>query len=235
MSELKAVIFDWDGVLVPLRVDLRPVFEYITDKIGEFGLKLEISSENFISIEELLKSAKNDLSAQNIPEDFFVNLKQEVLVLINKIFTQDALTNSLSQEVLQTLEQVKELGLKMGIFTINRFHIVDKILENSNATHFFDVIVTQDDVFLNFDKIDKKEHLKICLERLRVSGHECMVVGDRPIDILPAYLVKAITVGILNHENKHRMNAIEDKLDYTIKSIEEIYQIIITNIERKET
>ncbi len=231
MSELKAVIFDWDGVLVPLRVDLRPVFEYITDKIGEFGLKLEISSENFISIEELLKSAKNDLSAQNIPEDFFVNLKQEVLVLINKIFTQDALTNSLSQEVLQTLEQVKELGLKMGIFTINRFHIVDKILENSNATHFFDVIVTQDDVFLNFDKIDKKEHLKICLERLRVSGHECMVVGDRPIDILPAYLVKAITVGIVNQENKRRMNAIEDKLNYAIKSIEEIYRIIITLIE----
>ena len=231
MSELKAVIFDWDGVLVPLRVDLRPVFEYITDKIGEFGLKLEISSENFVSIEELLKSAKNDLSGRNIPEDFFVNLKQEVLVLINKIFTQDALTNSLSQEVLQTLEQVKELGLKMGIFTINRFHIVDKILENSNATHFFDVIVTQDDVFLNFDKIDKKEHLKICLERLRVSGHECMVVGDRPIDILPAYLVKAITVGIVNQENKRRMNAIEDKLNYAIKSIEEIYRIIITLIE----
>jgi len=122
-------------------------------------------------------------------------------------------------------------GLKMGIFTINRFHIVDKILENSNATHFFDVIVTQDDVFLNFDKIDKKEHLKICLERLRVSGHECMVVGDRPIDILPAYLVKAITVGIVNQENKRRMNAIEDKLNYAIKSIEEIYRIIITLIE----
>jgi len=235
MYELKAVIFDWDGVLVPLRVDLRPVFYYITDKIAEFGLKLDINSDNFVSIEELLKSAKNDLADQNIPEDFFDNLKQEVLALINKIFTQDALTNHLSQKVLQTLKQVRELGLKMGIFTINRFHIVDKILENSNATHFFNAIVTQDDVLLNIDKIDKAEHLKICLERLCVSGHECIVVGDRPVDILPAYLAKAITVGILNHENRHRMTAIVDKLNYTIKSIEELYQIILTLIERKET
>lgn len=235
MSELKAVIFDWDGVLVPLRVDLRPVFYYITDKIAEFGLKLDINSDNFVSIEELLKSAKNDLADQNIPEDFFDNLKQEVLDLINKIFIKDALTNSLSQKVLQTLKQVRELGLKIGIFTINRFHIVDKILKNSNATHFFNAIVTQDDVLLNIDKIDKAEHLKICLERLCVSGHECIVVGDRPVDILPAYLAKAITVGILNHDNRHRMNAILDKLNYTIKSIDEIYQIITALIEQKDT
>ena len=73
------------------------------------------------------------------------------------------------------------------------------------------------------------------MERLDVSGNECMVVGDRPIDILPAYLAKAITVGFLNHENQHRMNLVVDKLDYTIKSINEISQIITTLIERKET
>jgi phosphoglycolate phosphatase-like HAD superfamily hydrolase len=233
MSELKAVIFDWDGVLVPLRVDLRPVFKYITDKIVEFDLKLNLDINNFVSIEELIKSAKKDLAGQNIPEDFFDNLKKEILDLINEIFTKDALTNSLSQMVLQTLRKIRELGLKLGIFTINRFHIVDKILKNSNATHFFNAIVTQDDVKLNIDKIDKAEHLKICLERLCVSGHECIVIGDRPVDILPAYLAKAITIGILNHDNRHRMKAILDKLNYTIQSIDEIYQIITTLIEQK--
>ncbi len=235
MGKLKAVVFDWDGVLVPIRINLGIVFDYIITEITKYGVNFTINSDKFSTIEALLKTAKKDLQSKDIPKNFFERLQDEVLVIINEIFTKDALTNSLSTEVLQSLTQIRGLGLKIGIFTINRLHIVEKILNNSNALHLFDAIVTQDDFVLNFEKINKKEHLDACLERLQISGEECIVVGDRPMDILPAYLAKAITVGILNQENRHQMNAIVDKLNYTIKSVEEINQIIISHIERKET
>jgi len=235
MGKIKAVIFDWDGVLVPIRVDLRTVFDYITKKIAECGVIFEIGDDSFSTIEELIKNAKRDLEGRGLSKSFFDELQQEVLVLINEIFTKDSLTNSLGTEVLQTLNKVRELGLKAGIFTINRFHIVDKILKNSNATHFFDVIVTQDDVFLDFEKIDKKDHLEICLDRLQVSGNECIVVGDRPIDILPAYAINAITVGIITPENRNTMNSIGDKVNYMIDSISDLYQLITALVDRHNT
>jgi phosphoglycolate phosphatase-like HAD superfamily hydrolase len=52
------------------------------------------------------------------------------------------------------------------------------------------------------------------------------VVGDRPVDIFPAYEVNAITVGIINSENRNRMKQIEDKIDYMIDSLTDLYQII---------
>jgi phosphoglycolate phosphatase-like HAD superfamily hydrolase len=226
MSKLKAVVFDWDGVLVPIRVDLRTVFEYIINKFAEHGISFEIKGDTFSTIEALIKAAKKDFKEKSIPDSFFNKLQEEVLVLINEIFTKDAFTNSLDKEISQTLKQIRELGLKMGIFTINRFHVVDKILTNSNATHLFDAIVTQDDFHLDFEELDKKEHLNACLEQLQVSGCECIVVGDRPVDIFPAYEVNAITVGIINSENRNRMKKIEDKIDYMIDSLTDLYQII---------
>jgi len=228
MGKLKAVIYDWDGVLVPIRINLGIVFDYIVKEIAKYGVNFKINSDNFSTIEALLKTAKMDLQGKDIPKNFFEKLQDEVLVMINEIFTKDAHTNSLSTEVLQSLKQVRELGLKTGIFTINRFHIVEKILNNSNAFHFFDAIVTQDDFVLNFEKIDKKEHLDACLERLQISGDECIVVGDRPMDILPAYEVNAITVGLIGYENQHQMETIVDKINYKIDSITKLYQIIIT-------
>ena len=235
MGKIKAVIFDWDGVLVPVRVDLRVVFDYITKKIAECGVTFDIRGDTFTTIEELIKTAKKDFEGRDTPKSFFDELQKEVLVLINEIFTQDSKTNLLGKEVLQVLRQIRELGLKTGIFTINRFHIVDRILENSNATHFFDAIVTQDDVFLDFEKIDKKDHLEICLDRLQVSGYECVVVGDRPIDILPAYKMNAITVGIITPENRNKMNSINDKINYKINSISDLYQLITALVGRHNT
>ncbi|WP_287584449.1 HAD family phosphatase [Candidatus Borrarchaeum sp.] len=228
MGELKAVIFDWDGVLVPIRINLEQVFDYIVKEISKYGVNFKINSVKFSTIEALIKTAKKDLQGKDIPMNFFDKLQNKVLVMINEIFTKDALTNSLNKEVLQSLKQVRELGLKTGIFTINRLHIVEKILNNSNAIHLFDAIVTQDDFVLNLENIDKKEHLDACLERLQISGDECMVVGDRPIDILPAHEVNAITVGFIGSDNRHQMDTIADKIDYTIDSITKLYQIIIT-------
>ncbi|MFX1519830.1 MAG: HAD family hydrolase [Promethearchaeota archaeon] len=235
MNKLKAVIFDWDGVLVPIKVDLRTVFDYIINKISEQGVVFEIKGDTFSTIEALIKTAKKNLKEKGIPDSFFEKLQEEVLVLINEIFTKDALTNSLDKEISQTLKQIRELGLRMAIFTINRFHIVDKILKNSNATHLFDVIVTQDDFPFNFEKINKKEHLEACLERLKVSGYECVVVGDRPMDILPAYEANAITVGVINSENRQKMSTIIDKLDYMIESFTDLCQIIIDLVDLHDT
>lgn len=227
MGTLKAVIFDWDGVLVPMRINLETVFDYIIKEIAKYGVNFQIDGDKFSTIEELLKTAMKDLQGKDIPRNFFGKLQDEVLVMINEIFTKDALTNSLSKEVLHELKQIRELGLKTGIFTLNRHHIVEKILNNSNALNLFDAIVTQDDFALNFENIDKKEHLDACLELLQVSGDECIVVGDRPMDILPAHKLNAITVGFIGPENQHQMDSIVDKIDYTIDSIPKLYQIII--------
>jgi len=86
--------------------------------------------------------------------------------------------------VLQTLEYLKSLNLKLGIITdAPRVKAVQR-LEGMNIIHFFDLIITFDDTG---EKKPSDKPFKLAMEKLNFYPEEILFVGDSFIrDMKPA-------------------------------------------------
>jgi beta-phosphoglucomutase len=75
------------------------------------------------------------------------------------------------------LEQAKNHNIKMAIGSAAIMFNINFVLDNLNIRHYFDVIISADDVVLS--KPAGETYLK-CAEALGVQPHECIVFEDVP-------------------------------------------------------
>jgi pyrophosphatase PpaX len=91
------------------------------------------------------------------------------------------------------LKDLKRMGLKIGLFTLNSDKSANYIVQRFKLGDFFGVTVPRNKV--NFVKPDP-EHLEMALKVLGVAPEETVVVGDSGVDMESAKELKAIAVGL---------------------------------------
>jgi len=77
--------------------------------------------------------------------------------------------------VLETLEYLKSLNLKLGIITDAPKAKAIQRLEGMNITHFFDLIITLDDTG---EEKPSEKPFKLAIEKLNLYPKEILFVGD---------------------------------------------------------
>jgi len=101
--------------------------------------------------------------------------------------------------VLETLEYLKSLGLKLGVITDAPKTKAIQRLEGMNIIHFFDLIITFDDTGENKPS-DKP--FKLAIEKVNLYPEEILFVGDSFIrDIRPAEKLGMKTLRIKRYED----------------------------------
>ena len=95
--------------------------------------------------------------------------------------------------MVETLKELKRMGLKLGLFTLNSGKSLSYILQRFKLGDFFGVTVPRDRV--NFVK-PNPEHLEMALKVLGVSPEETVVAGDSGVDMESAKELKAVAVGL---------------------------------------
>src|SRR3989304_6153538 len=159
---VKAVIFDLDGTLASFNLDYKTVRAEVRGYLVKMGVPASVLSVNE-SIFEMLR--KTDLFVKNSgkPQKVLEEIRNEALVIAEKYELEAALSTSLLPGVVETLKALKQMGLKIGLCTINGEKSTNYILQRFKITDFFDVTVPRNKV--NFVK-PHPEHLEAALRAL---------------------------------------------------------------------
>lgn len=210
--KLKAIMFDVDGTIIPLKVAIRNF--QVTCK--HFGFKSPTSKE-------LLSNAIGFRIGEVLPKLIpdAVPIEKEFV----KYFEDNQMKNfkkygKLLPFVKSTLDYIHEKGIKIGIVTTKKRNEALAIL-NGYKLHY-NFLVGGDDV------INRKPHpesvLKAC-EGLEVNPRYCMFVGDHPFDMQASKSAGCLATGILTGWG-NRKNLKDTGADYIIKNLKDLIKLI---------
>ena len=210
---IKGVIFDLDGVIVS------------TDKYHYLAWK-KIADEENIYFDEIINNRLRGVSRMESLEIILekANKKynnEEKLILAskkNEIYKEslkELTRKDVNIEVIETLDYLKEKGIKMAIGSSSRNTML--ILSSIELLDYFDEIVDGNQI--SKSKPDPEVFVKAC-DKLKLLKEECIVVEDAVSGVLAAINGGFKVCGI-NDARKF------EKTTYSIDNLKDILKYII--------
>ncbi len=175
---LEAVIFDLDGTIIALMLPLSKMRNDTKKFYLEKGIPPHLlDSTDGISSSTMKARAyfRND----GMSEEEWQQLQKEVDVVLNKHESDAASEVRLLDGARSVVQYVSDMGLKTAILTNNGREAVDRILDQIDVEHLFDVIQTRNE---SPNPKPFPDGLLRVLERLDVQSQEAVYVGDATID-----------------------------------------------------
>ena len=189
---IKAVIFDLDGTIALFNLDYKALRGEVRSYLLRMGIPasvLSVKESIFDMLKKTVIYAKNTgKSAEMIDE-----IRNEALAIAEKYELEAAANTDLLPGAYETLKALKQMNLKIGLFTLNSDKAANYILQRFKLGDFFGVTVPRNKV--NFVK-PNPEHLEMALKVLGVMPEETIVVGDAAVDMESAKELKAVAVGL---------------------------------------
>ncbi len=211
MTQLKAVIFDMDGVLI----DSEPLHYLIEREIFE-KLGLDVSPE----IHRTYLGTATDFMYLDLIARFGLSQTLADLLKLDELFRCEYF-NSLPSLVLNPgvrviLNELRNAGIKMGVATSSSPSIANILLERGDIKSYFEVVMTTSEAGKS-----KPEPVvyQAAANKLGVVPHECLVFEDSPNGLLAAKRA-GMTCIVLRTETVSAEELI--LADYSIGSFEEI-------------
>jgi HAD superfamily hydrolase (TIGR01549 family) len=189
---VKAVIFDIDGTLLNFVLDYKASRAEVIQYLIEQGFPSSLFSmkENIF---EMLKKAELYLKNNGEEGSKIKTIRKGVFSIADRHEMEAANSTSVLPGVLETLKTLKNMELKMAVFTMNGERATSHIMRTFRLAHFFEAIVTRESV--SGVKPDP-EHLEAVLSALNIKPEEVIVVGDSMLDMKCANELKITGVGI---------------------------------------
>ena len=92
----------------------------------------------------------------------------------------------------ETLEKLKEDGLFLGVCTLKKQDMAERIVKKHNIGHLFSTIVGTD----ANDSIKKHDTIRISCEKLKLQVDEAVLIGDTEFDSLGAEKAGSRFIGV---------------------------------------
>ena len=220
---VKAVVFDLDGTIASFNLDYMTVRAEVRTYLIRTGLPASILATNE-SIFDMLNKAEiflknNGKSARTVDK-----VRNEASAIAEKFELEAAKTTGLLSGVVETLQALKKMGLKIGLCTINSEKSTSYILKRFSISKFFDVVTPRNKV--RYVK-PNTEHLEATLKALRVSPKEAILVGDGSRDMHCAKELNVIAVGLPTGISSEK-ELIDSGANYFITSISDLPMLVQT-------
>jgi HAD superfamily hydrolase (TIGR01549 family) len=200
LMSIKAVIFDLDGTIT------RPYFDF--DAIRqEMGLARDSGP--------VLESMEKMTVVQRRQAEQILHFHEERAVK----------ESELNSGARQTLQKLREAGVRIGVLTRNRRSNALAIARKHNLK--FDAVVDREDGPV---KPDAFGVLRIC-GQFGVAAGETLMVGDYLFDMLCARAAGAVAVLLTNNES--RAAEFAEHADFCIERIDQVLDIIEEIKEQK--
>jgi beta-phosphoglucomutase len=186
---VKAIIFDFDGVIVD------------TEKKKFNDLKKILKKQNIL----LKKNSFSDMVGKKTDlflKEQFPNIKKTIF---NKIIDERRKEQNKNIEKYKLIKGIKKLlnylklkNVKIGLTTGSKKQFVLKILEKNKINYFFDIIVTGEDFI---SSKPNPECFKLTLKKLKVSSKETIIIEDSKAGIQSAKLTGSKVFGLNTYNN----------------------------------
>ncbi len=189
---IKAVIFDLDGTIALFNLDYKALRGEVRSYLLRMGVPasvLSVKESIFEMLKKTLIYAKNTGKTVEVIDE----IRNEALAIAEKYELEAAANTDLLPGAYETLKALKQMNLKIGLFTLNSDKAANYILQRFKISNFFGVTVPRNKV--NFVK-PNPEHLEMALKVLGVMPEETIVVGDAAVDMESAKELRAVAVGL---------------------------------------
>lgn len=180
---IKAVIFDFDGTLA----DTLPVCFLAFESVFKKFDNREVTSEEIMA---MFGPSETGIIRENLKNNNY----EEAIELYYEIY-RDRHENIVqnNDDINTLLTMLKTNGYKLGIVTGKARRSLDISLDCLGLNHFFDVIITGDDV--EFPK-PHPEGIYKALGYLDVLPNEAVFLGDSDADIMAGKQANVLTIGV---------------------------------------
>ncbi len=176
---IRAVVFDLDGTIVKFNIDYRAIRAEVRSFLIKEGMPASVLSLNE-SIFEMLKKTEIFMKNNGKTTAKIEEVRRKALAIAEKHEMEAAKTTSLQPGITEVLKTLRDMGLKIGICTVNSQKSVDYILKKFGIGKFFDAVTSRDAVK---NVKPNTEHLETTLKALGVNPKEALIVGDSPTDM----------------------------------------------------
>jgi len=198
-TKLKAILFDMDGVIIDSFEASYSIFNDLR-KIRNLGK---------MDREEYRKKAWGKFIGENAKKYLKIESMKEVDAEYKKSVSKHKLAAKLMPDAEKVLQIIKKKKIKVGLVTNTVRNFTLEILKKHKIRHYFDAIVTGDDV--EKPKPYPDPVIKLC-EKLKVDPDETMLVGDTKNDYKAGKSAGCFVVG-LNTDGDLVIDKLSDLLD----------------------
>ncbi len=210
MKNIEAVLFDVDGTLLDTREFIYQAYENTLRVHGIAEISREIIA---ISMGKSLSECY---------QDFAPGLDHQVLCEAHRSFQEINLHLSIPfPNTLTTLKRLKSRGVKMATITSRSLRTSAQTLELAGIYHFFDIVITPEDVKLTKPN---PEGLFKALDVLGVKSENAVMIGDTDADVLAGKAAGTKTIGVTY--GFHGQRILETNPDFVVNDISEIIPLI---------
>jgi len=168
--DLKAIIFDMDGVLIDSKDAWFKVFNHTREKFKLQG----------ITMEEFDKKVWGGSVEADSKKYFKARSADEIAKIYVETFSKFIKNTKLMPHTKEVLQKIKEKNLKIGLVTNTFKEPTSKVLKHHKIIDYFDAIVSGDEV--EHDKPYPDEIIEVC-KRLGIEPEDAILVGDTKFDI----------------------------------------------------
>ena len=222
---VEAVIFDLDGTIAHFNLDYKAVRAEVRSYLLHNGVPASVLDVNE-SMFQMLNNAEiffknGDKTKRNVSDA----VRAGAFDIAEKFEMEAASTTSLQSGALETLKDLMQMKLKLGLCTTNSEKASKYILQRFKIEDYFKVVVTRDKV--KYVK-PNTEQFELALKSLGAQPESTVIVGDSVADMQSAKELKAIAVGIptgiatleqlKNHSSNYIVTSLND-LPVLIKKI----------------
>jgi phosphoglycolate phosphatase len=223
LSDLDAILFDFDGTLVQQRIDFEAMRQGVRREAMASGVSLDGREQLFTL--ELVDRVAQELSASD--PQLASSFRQRAETAILNVEIEAAEKAEVYPGVLEVLALLRQRGIKVGIVTRNCRQAVELVIARNKL--IYDILLTRDDVA---HVKPHPEHLQTALRLLEAAPERTCMVGDHPSDVQAGHVVGAWTIGILNKDRP--ANYFCDSLpNAVLESVAEIPAHLATHPFRK--
>jgi phosphoglycolate phosphatase len=220
---IKAVIFDLDGTITAFNLDYMTLRSEVRGFLIRTGVPASVLFVNE-SIFDMLNKTEIFMKNSGKSTRTLEKVRNEALAIAERHELEAAKTTCLLPNVLETLKILKEMGLKIGLCTVNSEKSASYILKRFGVAGFFDAVIPRNKV----KRVKPSgEHLEAVLKALKVSPKEALLVGDATRDMECAKGLKVMAVGLSTgvSTQKELMNA---GANYLVTSIADLPSLVET-------
>ncbi|UCF64324.1 MAG: HAD family phosphatase [bacterium] len=191
---MKAILFDFDGVLVQ---SMEDHFQGWRKALEKFGIEMN-PEELYVMEGQGVKAVAHELTRKyNLPIESSSELIKDKQDYYNKIKKIRFYPN-----LLEVLNWATEKNLRMGVVTGGTRDRVNETIQNFGLDSFFGAIVTSDDV--SETKPSPQPYL-LAASLLDTDPKECIVIENAPLGIQSGKSAGMRVIGLTTTLNSHHL------------------------------